>query len=675
MSKPYPIKQHAVSKSKFNRTLLSSLIALNVAPALSHAAIDSSVWRDMPYHTRSYSDGTLGEQTSFFDADVLVPILGNNDWMGFVNGSGKYGDDHAWYGSLGGGIRAIKNNGLWGGYVFVDRNTSILNNQFWIVNPGLEWMNTRIDAHVNAYVPTSRRQSTGIFEGSFLGLDTAHIENRTFFDNIYDIMEVTGPGADAELGYTFHNLLNTRTFAGAYHFNLKESGRNITGVEGGFELPINDNLAIMVHDAYDSVQHNTIMGTIRLTLGGVPKTQAITDRMLDPIPRHLGAYQTGGGIPVVKVQKSIGRRALVENIWFFSPGGDTFNLANGFSNCTPANPCGTLSQDAINGINTLAPNANLFFAPGTYNNPTPATGFTLNAGQSLYGRGNFYLKPASSANRPIINDTVSLPGNNSINDLYIEGRTLVDNRQLGVHILPGTKDPVTINNSVISSQLNTPSPSDGPIGLYNQATGNTVNVNNSSVLVNVTNMNFTDQIAGIYNTGGTFNLANSTINVNVQDSAQRFIKGFINSPAGTANINQSVITVNTNNSGNFVNVFDNFNVASLQNSVLNLAINNSGAPIGGYGIDNSITAKLTLNNVKINLTATNAPSAYKLTGINSDYTSTSMAVINYKNTMITVNANSPATAVAVSTNAIYQNLGNVICTIIQDGVVSQVACP
>ena len=356
-----------------------------------------------PYWPRALSDGTLSETTNFFAGDLLFPLLGNNDWIGFVDGAAKYGEDQAWLGSVGTGFRGVIRDQLWGAYIFGDRNVSINDQEFWVLNPGLEWMTPQWDSHLNAYIPVSdKRQILGTFTGRELGINDAfYFQEHTLHEYLFNIVDATGPGVDGEVGFTWNNRYALRTFIGGYYFNMAE-GPSITGVEGGIEFPYNENISILIHDAYDRVQRNTFMGTLRIVFGAIPKTPQpdVHTRLLDPFQRHLGSYQTGSGIPINTITHQLNKTLMTNNIWFFNPGGTLFNLANGFSNCTYEHPCGEFSQNALDGINTLALNAKLFVNSGTYNNPLPNTGFSLYTGQSTYGRMNYFRQAATGIKKP-----------------------------------------------------------------------------------------------------------------------------------------------------------------------------------------------------------------------------------------------------------------------------------
>jgi hypothetical protein len=564
--------------------------------------------KSFPYWPRALGQGSLAEQTNFFDGDLLLPIMGNNDWIGYVDGSGKYGDDSAWFGSIGSGIRAIEANSLWGGYIFADHNESNHQKIFWIINPGVELMTTTWDLHFNGYIPaSSRQQSFAIFRGYQLGFDTPYYERHSFYNNLYSMMDITGPGIDGEIGYTIPQVNFLRAFVGGYHFNLPD-GPNISGVEGGIEVPINSRFSILLRDAYDKVQQNTVLATLRVTFGGIAKRKInpdVHDRILDPLQRHMGAYQTGAGMPIIKVTRRTDREIIQGNIWFFNPGGPQFTLDQGFNNCTYENPCGIISQSAIDGINSLATNSIFFINTGSYANPIPASGFSLYNGQSFFGRQNYFLLPAQGANRPLLDDTLFLNGNNSISNLQIQALApTLSGITAGIQVNPLAVGAININNNNIFAEHNTllPNRTVAAIQIVSDnvnvsISGNTLTANlltspggrvfgvnnesNSPVLITSSAISTSStNTAGMANsiTAGVFN--NGTASVSLLNSSIE-----ISSVSGSAVLGTGFFGVEHIGSGTF----------TIDNSIINLLTQNGGGGINA-AVDNSGPGLLSLNN-------------------------------------------------------------------------------
>ncbi|HCA90103.1 MAG: hypothetical protein CMF38_02725 [Legionellaceae bacterium] len=570
------------------------------------SAYDSR-YQILPYHLRAIGEGTAAERVSFGSAEVMLPVVGNQNWIGFVDGSGRYADNEAWFAGMGLGARGVRRNAIFGAYVFVDHNESIHHRTFNVANPGLEFMTPHWDGHLNGYFPLNgKSRSLGIYPGLDIGArQTLRFQNHTLYEYLYNVADSIGSGVDGEVGYKLSNLYNVRAFVGGYHFNIAH-GPSINGVQAGFEIPLNKRLTLIVRDAYDQVQHNTLMGTLRVTFGQQAPVHIdefnIRQRMLDPIRRNLGAYQTGTGVPVVKTQQRLNeaQSLITNNIWFFSENGQAFDAANGFGNCTIDNPCGTFSQAAIDGVDALSPNARLFVNTGTYDNPAQGTGLALNAGQSVIGRTNNFRRAASADNRPLINDSLTLTSNNFIANLRVNGQT-VDNGVLsGLVIAPGASSNIVINNT--QAQAIASNATWDAVALNSQNHQAQVTVNDSDFIANMTNSTAQSAIGVQINNIPTMTFNNSAVTANALNSSGAI--GFDIAQAPVA-MDGALVDVTTNQGkGQALKMNNNANVA-VANSTLTLTANDgatSGSIIGMLLQNNS---QLELINSVVNLNSTN----------------------------------------------------------------------
>ncbi|ASQ45046.1 hypothetical protein clem_02420 [Legionella clemsonensis] len=226
-------------------------------------------------------------------------------------------------------------------------------------------------------------------------------------------------------------------------------------------MPLNQYFTVSVRDSYDRVQKNTALLTLRLTLGGIAKSEQpnIHERLLDPIPRHLGTWNTGAGIPTQQAYVNTGVQVLTrDNIWFFSSSGAPFVAANGLSNCTFENKCNSTSfnQLTLDAIDSFSPNANFYLGPATYGTLNSVSSMrshttallstlSLNEGQSIYGRNGDYK---ARQNETIIGSLI-LSGNDTIDSV-----TLLNNNgeNLAGLIIRGSN--IRITNSKIGQYSN-----------------------------------------------------------------------------------------------------------------------------------------------------------------------------------------------------------------------------
>lgn len=290
---------------------IPSLIALLF---FSTPLFANEIKTDFPLPPRLYLGIAYGT-TTFGEGDLLAPIWGNNNQIFHGDINLKYGDDKAWLASLGLGIRKVLGcDMILGGYLFVDYNRTAENSSFTVLNPGIEFIMTGWDGHINGYFPISRdKEVLNTFTGTQLGIpNSVFLRGQTPYDTVFDYMENIGPGADVEFGYTFNPfsfLDQVRAFLGGYYF-APQYASHIRGIEAGFEISLSHLLTMDIRDSYDNVNKNTFLLTFRVLLGGIEKCaySEIHDLILERIPRHLGSLSDGDGIPSQKRLIAAGKK-------------------------------------------------------------------------------------------------------------------------------------------------------------------------------------------------------------------------------------------------------------------------------------------------------------------------------------------------------------------------------
>lgn len=566
--------------------------------------------------------GTTGDNT-FGEGDAMIPLISNCNQSFYTDVTSKYGRDDSWLGSIGLGDRTIVyNSTILGAYFFGDYNRTVNGNYFPVLNPGLEFMTNQWDGHLNGYFPTGDQSKlVSALTASQAGMpNTAIFTGHDEFAPLYDERENVGPGTDLEIGNTFSSLNRTRFFAGGYFFDPKYTS-HVKGVEGGFELPLyHQRIFADVRDSYDNIYHNTFTISLRITFGGLNKTNCpdVHDRMLDLIPRHLGALNVGDGIPSPTKVLNLGRRTLVQdNIWFFIPGANgSITAIRGFGDATFENPAQGLAQSQLDSINALSPNAILYFNSGTYNNPEVGNGYSFHPGQTVDGRTNYFAQEAAGATRPLFNDTFILNGNNSVNDLQIDGNTVTTiqdgitnpSAETGI-VIPQT---ATGNINIDDAAVTTTSTTNNVVAVVSGSNLASVLITDSSVRSNILGTGSFN--IGLDNLGlGRIRLSNSLVNSTTSKSANNSVSltdGIVNNSLGTIDIINSPVAVATNNSGA---------------SNIDTAI----------GISNSLGAvNLTGSAVSVNATNTGAGSLETATG----YTSSGLGTSTLSNSSISVNS-------------------------------------
>jgi hypothetical protein len=676
------------------------------APAFSAV---NDLGGSLPLPPRASIWGSTGTNT-FGEGDVMIPMLGNSDQIFFSDIAAKYGNHNAWFASLGlGGRKIIQNNHIWGAYFFADQNKTPNANYFTVLNPGIEWMSNQWDAHLNGYVPVgSKSKLIDIFTATALGRSpTNYFRRHTQYEPLFDLVESVGPGADFEVGHTFNVSYQKRVrlFAGGYFFDPKQMS-HINGIEAGFEMPLRYRQAsVEIRDSYDNVNHNTFLLTLRVTFGGLDKTGApdIHDRMLDRIPRHLANLYNGDGIPSEKKIVDTGRAAILkDNIWFFNADGAP-STVEGFESCTFEHPCFGLAQTQIDTINSLAPNANFYLSSGLYNNPAVGSGFSFYNGQNIFGRTSDFNQLATGSNRPLLNDSLLLNGNNNIYNTRI-----VANSELNIDTGVGGITPFRTGVLVTTA-------STGMVNMANTdvvAAANTLNaaavINNSpTATFSITNSTLTSSLLNIPGgvvigagnvSSGVLNISDSSITVRESDVVNNFdiVFGVVNNEQGVVNIANSSITVNASNAGLTAGVLNNstsgpgivnivganitvladqsglaadiFNQANnfagiggtvnIDQSVLLLVSNNNGGGLGA-GIFNTAKSMVNATNTTI---SSNGDDGTIVGILNGD----PLSIVNLQNNTISVNLSGLAAGAPIFNGGMLNNNGGNQCY--QNGV-------
>lgn len=576
-----------------------------------------------PEYGRVLFSGTATNATfGSVGGDVMQPVLGDNNGFLYSDVMGDYGTDDTYLASPGLGYRRVFNNQIVGVSAFADYEKTSLDENFWVLSPGIELISPHWDAHVNGYFPTSLSKQNGspVF-ASTLG-DNSGIQFETGTHNQYDELiapyVAIGNGGDAEIGYSFagpHDYRD-RIYAGTYYYQPSgdiNNVQNILGITAGFEQPVSKNLKLSVFNSYDQVSNYTVGVGLSVTLGGDSNnyTNDVHDRLLDPVQRHVGIIATGAGTYDQQGTQDLGRGLQYDDVYFMEPDddvNDTLMAGVGDTNEADSNDStlGTygnpahLNQSTLDAINIQSPDgARIYLQGGSnanyYVNSTTATeedldgnsdlGLYLYNGQDIYGRSANYTAPAASSEQPNIivdeddyNGFVVNEGENTFSDLTFTGAgsgTTTSGITIYNSIFNDTDATATIINSNFT-EFDVRS-----LWVINGSTHNAVIVNmNSSTMTN--NAGNGVEATNASNSGSlTINATNSTFSSNVNngiyarnDSANgAFV---INTTDSLFNNNgNSGIEANNATSGNAV-----FTINAV-NSKFNANFNDLG---GGSGI-------------------------------------------------------------------------------------------
>lgn len=373
-----------------------------------------------PLPPRLLGDGTTGTTTGA-RGDLMVPLLGSEHGIIYGDVQGKYYRDDSWFGGIAGGFRQAFGRNILGGYLFADRSESTSHKYFWSLNPGIEAIYAQWDGHLNGYFPVGSRSKTfrSAWADDLGDYRFVSFSGHKQFDHILVDTETAGRGVDAEVGYRVQSFNNLRLALGGYYFNFHDM-KEMRGIIGTIEYPFTDRISVLAQDSYDNLHNNTFMFTVRLRFGAINPTEG---RLLEPIRRNLSTLDSGTAIPTERGWVDNGAN-LVEkdHIWFFKPGGEIFNAAEGLNNCTAEKPCTNteITQSEIDTISALDPIDTLDLATGYYLLDTSATErIRLNPGQSIDGRTFDFKKPAFGNERPMGVGGIDAFGSNISNIILV----------------------------------------------------------------------------------------------------------------------------------------------------------------------------------------------------------------------------------------------------------------
>lgn len=484
------------------------------------------------------SDYTVGQ------ADLMLPVLGHPSRNNlYIDPALSYGSDNQGAADIGVGYRWIAQQAaILGGYVFGGYSRIDNNARLWVVNPGIEAMGSRWDAHLNAYFPMGDRHTNA---GS--GMND-FFSGHSQFGSLFLVEQFAGNGADAKVAYQLFRDSSLKGYLGSYYFSPAQTN-NIWGGAAGVEYWLTQNVKMIGSYTYDNLRHSTYAFGIGLEWGGTRIHRVdpdLEERLTDPVERYLAELGHGSKIPSrLKDQSTGGTVLLANNIAFFSQTGGPNNGGTGLTlaDCTFENPCGPTDFTQI-GVDTLAgllPNTQLYFNGGTY---TSNGAVTLDPGQSLQSRSADYSQSATGAARStIVADGITISGNNSLeniillpllvggtNAIFVDGpNNVVSGSQIGSMNTPfndgifSIGGDVQVNNTVVFAQQDAVGLDGGNIiiqnsglNVLNSINGNGVSVNTGNVTINNSQIqvNGTGSIYGLLtNAGGVINATNTGVTV------------------------------------------------------------------------------------------------------------------------------------------------------------------
>jgi hypothetical protein len=554
-------------------------------------------------------DANAGGSATVGQADLLLSLKGDERRNLYLDPQAAYGTDEQWYTDLGLGYRWIQNDAaILGGYIFAGHSQVANQSGFWIANPGVEALGSRWDARINGYIPVGgRSDDLGVFQLSQSSqfIFTGHTANLVTTSVSGNKSQQIGDGVDARVGYQVLRGLPLKAYLGAYYFSIPHTN-NVRGGAAGLEYWMDHNVKVFANYTYDNLQHNTVVGGLAVSFGGVDESRAdpsLSERLTDPVQRYLANLGHGSGIPSETLLTNLRsitstRRAsltpgalagsalqpIVGNVAFFAQTGTPNNGGVGLTlaNCTFENPCGPsdFSQTGVNTLNSLLPNTEMLFNGGTYNATNGSSALTLSNGQGVFGTTANYSAPASGAARSGFNGAFILTGNNTLDSIIL-------NNSLGpktVAISSTGGQNLLINNTTITSAAIL-----YPYGAALNLTNASATLHQSSVNVNVAITASPVAATGISLTNSSLLVQSSAINV-TGNSLQSNV-GILLSNNSVLQFIGSQLTMNTNFLGFLGQNVAVYGITAQNNSMASIS-SNSTVNITGINYSMAYTSGL-----------------------------------------------------------------------------------
>ncbi|WP_342227062.1 histidine kinase [Rickettsiella endosymbiont of Rhagonycha lignosa] len=546
-------------------------------------------------------------------ADLMLPLKGDAWHNFYIDPALAYGSDSQGYADLGLGYRWLRNSSaILGGYLFGGYSRIANNARIWVVNPGIEALGSRWDAHLNGYFVMGDRNKN---VSNFLTFD--EFSGHSEFFNLFDVTQHAGDGVDVKLGYQLFPRTPLKAYVGSYFFSPSTTN-NVLGGAVGLEYWMDQNIKVFASYTYDNLRRSVGALGLGVEFGGMHVHRSdpnVEERITDPVERYLAELGRGSAIPSQNKTQLIGQIVPVSlsDIAFFSQTGTPNNGGMGLTmaNCTFANPCGPtdLTNQGTASLETLLPNTMIFFEGGTYSALDVVGGtspVTIRTGQSI---NSYPATPPSTFAGGFI-----LEGNNSLNNIILAPTTstatgagvtasgsnvLINGSQIGSIATPfavgldlSGNTQANLNNSMVFASSHGVDASNSASLTTNASMinvnggANSIGINSTSSgslnLTNGSSVNVTggDSTFGVNSNGGGDFVLSDASSINVTGDNNSF--GLLTGGAGTVTFS-GASSINLNTSGsNSVGYFDQGSGAVNFNGGSSININTSAPGSAGY---------------------------------------------------------------------------------------------
>ncbi|MCE7887659.1 MAG: hypothetical protein DYH13_09200 [Alphaproteobacteria bacterium PRO2] len=199
-------------------------------------------------------EGKWGSERNITETAAFLPLACREDRLLYGDVRLKADNRGNREGNVGVGLRSLKDSGVAGGYVYLDRRRSGTTEKlFTQTTLGAEWLAEDWEVRGNAYVPLSGKKQMGTSGGEALG-DPYLANNGIYVDVTGQNAIVEKPlwGADAEAGLKLPGK-DFWLHAGAFAFDASE----VEGLAGGrlrATYKMTENIALTAEGQYDTMR-------------------------------------------------------------------------------------------------------------------------------------------------------------------------------------------------------------------------------------------------------------------------------------------------------------------------------------------------------------------------------------------------------------------------------------
>jgi hypothetical protein len=561
----------------------SKIFAASPAPFQPKYSQTKSIVKTLEFklNPRVEVDGYTGDN-NVIKGQALIPFIGNANetLLGVLEGTDALRKKDGWLAGVGFDYRKVMNNNyILGGYVLGSYNRTLNDRHYWLVNPGFETLWQNYDLRANAYIPVGTTEWKGreVWAEDLGKYNETYRSGHLAFEEKYKLHEQVSYGVDVEVGSKVPFVDSLKMYVGGYYFKTADLG-SVTGAEGRVAYKLSKYFTLEVRDSYNKLQHNTVLGGLRIVLGGVDSRQeqaGIAARLMDPIENNFATLGQGYSVPYKVDYQPIGPALLGDNFWYYQPGSNGTRLALIDNDGTYEHPYTEFDQSTIDSIKDYnsknhKTSTDLYFAGGTYS----LSGFAndniaLPQGFNLEGRADHYNRRAMENERPTFIGGITMnEGNNMLDSIIVQKGATGNTTGIAIGENNFGKDRV-------SARINS-----------------NININNVDVTGNY--------VTGILiNNADGVNLRNSKLNINAVDNPPNAYGIYLQNASVNIEDN-NLITVNnlnyacgifTDYNDNLINITGNHNIIKAYSSAYmsgGIILKGRNDVINISGNDNSI---------------------------------------------------------------------------------------